>query len=430
MLIARALVHARRVGVLFNVSSSHCSIVVMISLLFKKHQTMLTVDNPSQLTVTTIYQALAEPDNASISMGRSFSQSAAKLEKPLPNIMMRAASEATPETTAHCTTMTTKSYSMFSNILRRKKRTEESVNQSSALPPPPPPKDKDSSPTRARHRQGTSQDSYLPQNSYLFSSRDAVPTLYRQRSYSVSEFAVISHAHGSEEVFELGSIPQPSRKDHYSEIMYSLPLRGKWALTESSVIMDPAERTRRRIVAQKQRDMEEKEATRQEEERQAAIKREKDLFLKQEEEAEMQRRCSVEEEIKRITAERRRKEQLENEEEQRRQWESEERKRLDRKRRIEEHRRLEEWRREQVRMAEETALREEMSKKQEEEERKRKILLEEVKVKKSAKTGQEESFLSGWVTVQSDQSLSWKRRYYKFTKDTVQFYRSPNVWRI
>jgi len=224
----------------------------------------------------------------------------------------------------------------------------------------------------------------------------------------------------------MGSMPKPPRKEYHPEILYSLPLRGKWALTESSVIMDPAERTRRRIVAQKQRDLEEKEASMREEERQAAIKREKELFLKQEEEAETERRRSVEEEIKRITAERRRKEELDKEDERRRQWESEERKRLDRKRRMEEHKRLEEWRKEQTRMAGEAALREERLKKQEEEERKKKILLEEAKVKQSAKAGQGESLLSGWVTVQSDQSLSWKRRYYKFIKDTVQFYRSPN----
>jgi MAP7 domain-containing protein 1 len=95
---------------------------------------------------------------------------------------------------------------------------------------------------------------------------------------------------------------------------------------------------------------------------------------------------------------------------------------LYRERRIEEHRRLEEWRQEQAAQAEKAAQLAEQTRRHEEEERKKKIQLASSKIKS---TKADVDLVTGWVTMQTGDSLVWRRRYFKFIGSTVFFYRSP-----
>jgi len=292
--------------------------------------------------------------------------------------------------------------SLFANLLRRKKKTDDGIEElERGLPPPTPPKDKNLFP----------QPVSLSHSSPLPSAVNH--PIRRQRSRSMSDFTVVSHVRGSDEV-----VIEPEQDERSNS--YTLPLRGKWS-QEGALPRDPAARARRRRELQLQREREERDALEEETERQKIMKREKDAFLREEMEEEAHRKAEVEQEIRRITAERRRREQLEREEDERRRQALEERKKQDRERRLEEHRRLEEWRKEQTKRGEVAARQAEDSKRREEAERKKKIQQAEAKVKES----KGESELTGWITVLSKDSLSWKRRFYKFVGNTIFLYRSP-----
>ena len=225
---------------------------------------------------------------------------------------------------------------------------------------------------------------------------------------SISEFAVMSHGMGGKP----SSPPQ--------QALPALPLGGKWAPRAP----DFEERLRQRKEAEKRRKEEEQEALRQEKVRQEEARKRKEDQRREEIEEDERKRMDLEDELRRAAQERKLKEQIEKHEEERKRLELEERKRLDRERRMEEHKRLEEWRREQVKLAEEVARKAEEGRKKEEFERKRKIALAEAKVKNGRCV---ESLTTGWVTMQTNNSVTWKRRFYKFIGTAVYFYRSPTV---
>ncbi|TFK39349.1 hypothetical protein BDQ12DRAFT_51114 [Crucibulum laeve] len=413
---ARALVHSRRVGAML-----------------KSHQTTMTVEDLSQLTNVTIDQALSEPDSSHIlTMGRSFSQPSDKAtsSKPLPKpISLEPVRRSFSETYAPHTippppppqaaASSPKGGSMFTSLLRRKRRTEDSSTDRDESPPPPtPPKDKGKFSVQQPYygQMSTQVSSYSPKTS----APKQIPQ--RPLSNNLAEFAVISSSFSSDEVIvESPHTPAPPKKDTSPGINHSMPLRGKWASETSPLFKSPEERARRRLEAQRQREREEAEAVREEERRQAELKRQREQFLREEIEEETRRRASVERELKWITAERRRKEQLEREEEERKRREIEERKRLDKERRLEEHRKLEEWRKEQARLADEAARRTEEERRVSELERRKKIQLVEAQVKGSTKA---DELLTGWVTMQLEDSVVWKRRFYKFSGNTMYLYRS------
>jgi len=357
-------------------------------------------------------------------MGRAMSQSSDVMNKALPNLnsfideqVRRSVSESYPSTPPPPPPQAIKSNTLFSHFLRRKKKQDEPFDNS--LPPPAPPKDKGKFSVQQPHHHHMSTQA-------LVSHRSAVAQDISQRSRanSLSEFAVISRSSSPDEVIMEPSSPTAAETPAPQPTFgHSLPLRGKWT-PETSLIVDPAERARRRAEAQRQREIEEEEAIQQETKRQAQLKLEKQKVLRQEMEEEEQRRASLEGELRRITAERRRKDEVEREEEERKRQELEDRKRVDRERRLEEHRRLEEWRKKQARLVNEAAQRAEEARRQEEAERKKRIQLVEAKVRSNAKA---ESLVTGWVTMQTSDSLVWKRRFFKFIGSTVFFYRSPKV---
>ncbi|GLB43431.1 hypothetical protein LshimejAT787_1303320 [Lyophyllum shimeji] len=435
---ARALVHSRRVGAVF-----------------KKHQTTLTVEDLAQLTPEAVHHALVQEEEPDTPSSVSTFQMGRTAPNPNPNLrarpstapstadsppmnknktlpanpapspapgaftiqpVRRAASEvpAPPPPPAPGPQPIAKSSSMFSSFIRRKKK--DSVDESSddAGPPPPaPPKDK-----------GKFSVMQPPQD--VMSTQALAPVRMvpyeRSRTTSLSEFAVISHASSSsvqEFGYRNGAQNQQAQGGHMTHsASLSLPLSGKWRAEQ----LDAAERLRKRQEELRRRQLEEEEARREEQRHKEEVKRRKEQELRELEEAEERRRMSLERELQRIAVERKKKDQLEKEEEERKRAEIEERKRIDRERRMEEHKRLEKWRAEQARMADEAARRAEETRRREEMERNKKIQLAEAKVKRNHSV---DSLISGWVTMQTNDSLLWKRRFFKFIGTAVYFYRSP-----
>lgn len=304
------------------------------------------------------------------------------------------------------------------SLLKRKKKTK-SLELHDELPPPippkfprAPPKDKasyhPSQPMSSTLSQSPPQPSRISQETGL---------LRHRRSRSMSDFAVISHM--GEDV-EVGGVYE--REPMYQPPLQHVPLKGKWAPLPA-IPNNPEERVRRRRELQLKREQEEREAREEERRRQERIKMEKEALWGQEAEEERARKAEVEKEIHRVREERRRREIMEREEEERKQHEFEERKRLNRDRRMEEHRRLEQWREDQARKAEAAARQAEEVKRREEMDRKKRIQEAAAKLKEV----KQESELSGWLTMLNEESLAWKRRYYKFVGSTIFLYRDKKV---
>ncbi|KAG6856571.1 hypothetical protein H0H87_003071 [Tephrocybe sp. NHM501043] len=467
---ARALVHSRRVGAIF-----------------KKHQATLTVDNLAHLTPEAVRSALAqeeEPDSPStintFTMGRSPPNPAPNHPRPktadspsinknkeLPEpgfhskqtgflfepVRRATSSESQPQPAPTAPQPIAKSASMFTSFIRGRKKKSDSVDDAegpsfdesfkNSLPPPAPPKDKGKFSVAQQLQEFPSRPVLVPLRGPAPGSNHPYQVPQRSRTGSLSEYAVVSHASSSNlhgfgypDEFGYGAPYQnqtmnqsvylgqsyPGQKEDYDvPVVHSMSMpanmRGKWTAEP----LDAAERLRRRQEELRQRQEEEKEA-RKEEARLKEVRRlRKEKELKEIAEAEARRRAAIEEEVQILAAERRRKEKLEKEEEERKKLEIEERKRIDRERRMEEHRRLEEWRKEQARMAEESSRRADETRRREEIERKKKIQLAEAKVKRNHNV---DSLISGWVSMQTNDSLLWKRRFYKFIGTAVYFYRN------
>lgn len=201
-----------------------------------------------------------------------------------------------------------------------------------------------------------------------------------------------------------------------------LPLRGKWA-TEPPFPSNPAERARCRRELQIKREREEREAREEEVRRQQRIKMEREDLVRQEAEETRRRKQEVESEIRRMREEKKRREETERAEEERKRLELEERRRQNRDRRLEEHRKLEQWRVDQARKAEAAARQAEEARRREELERKKRIQEAAIKLK----AAKQESDLTGWITMLNEDSLAWKRRYYRFSGSTIFLYRDKKV---
>ncbi|KAF8216295.1 hypothetical protein K438DRAFT_1796955 [Mycena galopus ATCC 62051] len=405
---ARALVHSRRIGAVFQA-----------------HQTTLTVDHLSNLTPKSIKSALAAPDSVHViavdrvttepttdDMGQFVEPGASTSSPPLPS---------------------KGSGSMFS-LLRRKKKPEfdnasigpiepfslylEDVDD--MPPPPPPPKDKRSASVsyQQQRRPETPPKVEAPAPK---PPPSRLPQLVKTRHRSNSDYTVVHHrdSSSSDEVVVVkpeSPIPPPPRSPAMKKRSVTMP--SKWNAEPAG---DAAERARRRERLQRERELAEQQAVEEEAERQRQLKRQKEALLREQEEEEEQRRVSIENELKRATAQRRRREELERQEEEQKQRELEQKKHADRERRMEEHRRLEEWRQGQAAQAERTVQLAEQARRREEEERKKKIQLASSKIKN---TKADVDLITGWVTMQAGDSLVWRRRYFKFVGSTVFFYRS------
>ncbi|KAJ7245139.1 hypothetical protein B0H12DRAFT_1127941 [Mycena haematopus] len=404
---ARALVHSRRIGAVFQ-----------------QHITTLTVDHLSNLTPKSIKSALAAPD--SVHVIQVDRVTAEPTTDEMGQFVEPGPSSPPPPSKG--------SGSMFSSLLRRKKKPEfdkdigpiepfslylEDVPDVPPSPPPkPPPKDKD-----GRRSTSVSYQHQQPETPSRVASKlpapRVPPQLITTRHRSNSDYTVVNHRDSSSSdevvVVKPESPVPPPRSPAMKKRSVTMP--SKW----NTELVDPAERARRRERLQRERELEDQKALEEEAQRQRRLKQQKEALLREQEEDEERRRTSIENVLKRATAQRRRREEMERREEEQKQRELEQKKHAERERRTEEHRRLEEWRKDQAARAEKTAQLAEQTRRREEEERKKKIQLASSKIKS---TKADMDLVTGWVTMQTGDSLFWRRRYFKFIGSTVFFYRS------
>ncbi|KAJ6518647.1 hypothetical protein C8R45DRAFT_948817 [Mycena sanguinolenta] len=409
---ARALVHSRRIGVVFQ-----------------QHSTTLTVDHLSNLTPKSIKTALAAPDAVHvIQVDRVTAEPTidemGKFVEPGP-------STSSPSPTSKG------SGSMFSSLLRRKKKPEfdkdigigpiepfslylEDVPDTPPSPPPkPPPKDKE-----GRRSFSVSYQHQRTEESPRIASQPPAPRpppqIATTRHRSNSDYSVVNHrdSSSSDDVVVVKPESPVPRPRSPGMMKRSVTMPSKW---NNELVGDPAERARRRELLKRERELEERKALEEEAQRQRRLQQRKEAVLKEQEEEEQRRRMSIENELKRATEQRRRREELERREEEQKQRELEQKKHAERERKMEEHRRLEEWRKEQAAQVEKMAQVEDQTRRREEEERRKKIQLVSSKIKS---TKADTDLVTGWVTMQTGDSLMWRRRYFKFIGSTVFFYRS------
>lgn len=245
--------------------------------------------------------------------------------------------------------------------------------------------------------------------------------LQRQRSHSMSDISSVNF-HAPD--FQAIIVAPEDRHSQDGAHLPPLPPLGKWA--RKVAIPDPEERARQRRDLQLQMEIEEQALAKEEVERQRRLKLEKEMVLRQEKEEEVRRLAEVEQELSRIRLERRRREQLEKEEEERRRRELEDRKQHHRKRRMEEHQRAEEWRRQQAHKVEAAAREAAEIRQREEGKRRERIQLAEAVVKQT----KGEKDMTGWITMQSRDTVLWRRRYFKFVGSTMLLYGSAKVVKL
>ncbi|KAJ4473779.1 hypothetical protein J3R30DRAFT_3377648 [Lentinula aciculospora] len=399
---ARALVQSRRVGALFSET---------------KHAT-LTIDHLSNLTPSAIHQAVLNPDGVhNIRIERSAS-SPEPTDQPSTSESMflpirRSFTENhNPSVIPPNYSSPPKSQSLFSSILRRNRATPRNdvpwESDKDAAPPTPP------------------KDNSLPISKYSYTRpRNTSKSELRN---SLAEFAFISHPILSSDDDVIVEHPSPSSKtaqrltsNKSDGTLPPVPVDRKW-MQDTVFIPDPKERARRRQLAQQQRALEEQQALKEEAERRARIKEEKEEFKRQEEEEEAWRKAMLEQELQEITAQRRAREQREREEDAKKRNEIEMRKEMDRRRRIEEHGKLEKWRQ---RLAQES----EAEKRKEDDDRKRADAARKIKVQEMIKEVKMElrstGWTSAWATLQTGDSIVWRRRYVKLIASKIFLYRSP-----
>lgn len=309
-----------------------------------------------------------------------------------------------------------KSQSLFSSLLRRNRGPKNTdtpweSDESEDVPPPTPPK-------------VPPKDKGTPIPSTYTRKIAGLPAVEHRDSFS--EFAFISHPVPSDDevIVEHPNPPVKQPTEPPNGALFSIPIVDRKWIQETVYIPDPEERARRRQVAQEQRALEEQQAVQEEAERQARIKQEKDMQRRMEEEEEAWRKAALEQELQEITAQRRAREQREKEEDERMRQEIEMRKEMDRKRRMQEHEKLERWRQQLAWEAEEEKRKEEEENRRADKERKVKVQDMIKEVKRDIKSA---GSVTAWATVQSSESLVWRRRYIKLIGSKIFLYRSPKV---
>ena len=287
------------------------------------------------------------------------------------------------------------------NLFRRDKKTTQSqyVDES---PPPPPPKD-------------------LSEKPSFDHDRPAIPPKHTSQmrtvdSHILSDFTVVT----PHDIYPVTN--DNFRKPASPPNRQSLPLQFTM-LTETPAILDPAEKAQRRIDRERKREYEEQQALMEEAERQARLKKERqDMLMREEEEVERRKLLYLQ-----LTAERSQRAREMREADEQKSLELAQKRREEKAKRIEETRRIEERRREQTRMAEELAKKKELARRRAEEEKR--VHISRI-VAKTKATPVNESSTTGWVTVQTNDSLVWKRRFYKFIGTSMFLYRSPKVSKL
>ncbi|RPD64307.1 hypothetical protein L226DRAFT_533598 [Lentinus tigrinus ALCF2SS1-7] len=193
----------------------------------------------------------------------------------------------------------------------------------------------------------------------------------------------------------------------------------------AATISTPEEAELRRREARRRKEQEEEEAMREEAARQARLKREKEQQLLEAAREEAARKAALEQELRRAAEERRKREAIEREAEALSSMVAAERKRQDRERRRQETAKMQRMRHEleeqqlaQVR--ERQAWRERVD-------RERRELVARLQSQKTKNPRGLTVLLTGWVTVQSEDCLSYKRRYFQLREDALLLFKDAEV---
>lgn len=184
---------------------------------------------------------------------------------------------------------------------------------------------------------------------------------------------------------------------------------------------DPRTRSEQREAARRAAEEEERAVRREEALRQARIKAQREAEARQAEEEERERRAQLEHDLALKAAVRAAREEADRAEEERRVQEREERRRRSAEKRAEETRRMEDWMREEERKREEVARAEEELKRRGAE-RREAARAAAAKRRRENRLDSDSLLLSGWVTVQTSESVAWRRRYFQLTDAVMRLY--------
>ncbi|TCD68403.1 hypothetical protein EIP91_010804 [Steccherinum ochraceum] len=179
---------------------------------------------------------------------------------------------------------------------------------------------------------------------------------------------------------------------------------------------------RRRNLSEPHETYEYIDAAEEEVQRQARLKREKENARLQQAAEEEQRRKALEAELQYAATLRRKREQQEREAEELKQIQLENRRRVEKEKRMAEAKKLQEWRDQQARRAAQVAMVKAESQKRRDEDRRRRILSSP-----KANSARYDEIVSGWVTVQSGDSLSSKRRFCSVRSHELKFFKDAST---
>ncbi|KAH9946507.1 hypothetical protein B0H21DRAFT_402041 [Amylocystis lapponica] len=328
------------------------------------------------------------------------------------------------------------------NITVLQKDEDRHDTHETAPPPPPPPKDE----PPARQYRPSWQELYTAFEVASAFGRTPSPdtpaaslegrgehrdssTIFLARQLRHPQSNLSDTSHDSTHDASLPAVPSsapatmtmqsPTQRTHSSRI--PVPAARLALAQRRRVASTPDEIELRRREARRVKEQEERQAQREYAERQARLKLEKEETLRRYMEEERQRKVELEEELRRIAEQRRKKEAMEREAEELKRMLAEEKRRADRERRIQETQKHQAWREEHARREAEVAQRREAMRKEMLQQRHAIASRLRSVLGSSSDHG---VLLSGWITVQLDESAAWKRRFYQLNDREMLLFKS------
>lgn len=229
---------------------------------------------------------------------------------------------------------------------------------------------------------------------------------------------------------EMGILPPttPPKPSYTRTTTSRIPIPSGRVLSyqrRAATISTPEEAESRRRELARRKEQEEQEAIREEALRQARLKYEKEQLLIQAAREEQERKATLEQELRRAAEERRKREAIEREADALAGMVAIEKKRQEREKRRRETQKAQRMRQEleEQRLAEEQkrqAWRERVV-------RQRKVLAAELETQKTRNSRGLTILLTGWLTVQSEDFLSYKRRFFQLREDSLLLFKDAEV---
>lgn len=313
-------------------------------------------------------------------------------------------------------------YFSFKKLVEKAKRGRTSSTHGDA-PPPPPPKDgpkRSFSPSfySASHPSHQPKHSMSTEGSH--GSRTGVGNGYPHHLNFTFTQVNLSHAalsplHSSELGLNFQNTP-------------SLPISPPFEPFRRpsgppTKLPTPAERAKARIEAEREKEFETCLAIQEEEERQARIKAEKEEQRRQEDEEEARRKMKIEQDIRIAQLLKKQREYEQAKAEERFAQEAEERRKANKEKRLQEYYKSQAWRIEHEKSKEEL-----LQRREEEQKRGEEIKMQERKrlfnTMKAEQSGRLE--LSGWMSVQTAGTVTWRRRWFTFDEKVLKFFKAQN----